>query len=151
MTERNNEPMSAHLDALRLGYLERLPEKLQAVASGWERVCRNEARDDAEKELRRALHALVGTAGTFGCKSVADIARRFEWLLKEAAVAAWESGELFYRQGAAYLQWLEEAAAFEKTVNRAVLAEAAVSEQPLAAALETDAAPIKFHADGEPC
>lgn len=151
MSELEEAGIGLRLDVLRLGYLERLPEKLQAIASIWERVRGNRERGSAEEELRRALHMLAGTAATFGCPGVADIARRFEGLLKEAAAVAWEGSALFYRQGTSYLQWLEEAAAMEQTAYHPVAAETSAKGQPLAAGLEYGAVPPKSHAADEPC
>lgn len=109
-----NPQYDQHLASLRQDYLARLSEKLQHIALGWEQVCHGEDRAAASENLARALHLLTGSAATFGCNAVADIARRFEALLKQAETVDWGDSELFFQQGASYWQWLNSAIALEE-------------------------------------
>jgi PAS domain S-box-containing protein len=103
-----NPPES--LEALRQGYLARLPEKLQAIAAAWEDVCQSADRPAAFDGLIQALHNLAGNAGTFACPGVMGVAQRFASLLKQAEETAWMDSALFFQQGNSYRQWLEQAA-----------------------------------------
>lgn len=113
MSEQNEAMHVSRLDALRQAYLERLPDKLRDIALNWERMCSSEDFESGLDDLIRSLHTLAGSAATFGCNAVSDIARRFEGLLKQAAGVDWQGGELFLRQGDAYLSWLADAAYVE--------------------------------------
>lgn len=124
MRETDEAASGKRLQALRQDYLRRLPEKLQAIAAGWDGVCGEPDRQAAIEALARTLHTLAGSAATFGCETVADIARRFEGLLKRSSAVQWGDAPLFFRQGAGYLQWLKEAAAVEGAADAAREADA---------------------------
>jgi HPt (histidine-containing phosphotransfer) domain-containing protein len=63
-------PLRAQFDALLAEYRAELPQKLDAMEALWSagRI----------PELRRALHTLAGSAGTFGLPQVGDQARAAE-------------------------------------------------------------------------
>lgn len=109
----NIELTEQQLAWLRQEYVRRLPEQLLAVAADWQKLCHTDDCADAVKPLLRVLHSLTGSAATFGCNGVADIARRFESLLKHAAEVGWQSDALFVQQGDSYLSWLHSAAGIE--------------------------------------
>lgn len=86
---------------LRQEFLRGVPERAGAIRSCCERLARDHADADALRELMRLVHALAGTAGTYGYAGVSDRCRTVEGacagLLRDGAeprttqVAAWRA------------------------------------------------------------
>ncbi len=69
-----------HLAAMAAEYGATLPAKLGELDSMW-RAVRDGGPPESLDQLRRALHTMAGTAGTFGLRPVTDSARAAESFL----------------------------------------------------------------------
>jgi chemotaxis protein histidine kinase CheA len=82
MFEQSDEAI-AQLQALRTAFAASLSDKVAAIHALWQLVKQqNEGDSDELRELYRAVHNLVGAAGTFGQAEVSVMARRLENALK---------------------------------------------------------------------
>lgn len=59
-----------------------LPARIAAIEALWEQVARDENTAQGMQELFRAVHALAGSAGTFGCAAVGKAAAAAEAALE---------------------------------------------------------------------
>lgn len=100
--------------SLRRMFLERLPETIADLAGDWRCMRQSGTTESQCQELAKRVAVLAGSAATFRCDAVADIAHRFEALLRRAERAG---GSLFVRQGDAYVDWLATAAVEEAAVS----------------------------------
>lgn len=72
------------LETLRQGFVERLPQRLQAIEQCWADCRAGTADLPALREGVRLAHSLGGSAQTFGFAAVGEAAARLE-----AALALW--------------------------------------------------------------
>ena len=74
-----NKPTFAEtLARMTEDFARQLPQRLAAIEQAWAACCAAPGDDDALADLRRSLHTLAGTAGTFGRHDVGDRARALE-------------------------------------------------------------------------
>ena len=73
---------------LRAEYRRGIPAKLDRLEALWSLILKEIADDERLKQLRRELHTIAGSAGTFGLPHVGDAARAAETCLGTAAGAA---------------------------------------------------------------
>lgn len=101
------------LACLQRTFRERLPGKIEELAGDWRCIRRNGATESQCQDLAKRVAVLAGSAATFRCHAVADIACRFEELLCRAERSGWAGSSLFVRQVDTYVEWLATAAAGE--------------------------------------
>jgi len=75
------EELEKKLEALRLTYLEHLPDKVAELDALWE-TARHSQESEALSTVTRMAHSLAGSGATFGLQSVTDTARALENFLK---------------------------------------------------------------------
>jgi len=66
---------------LRVQYVSQLPNKVQTLQLQWIEICTAEGRLEVCPAFQRQIHNLRGTAGTYGCPEIGDIASEIETLL----------------------------------------------------------------------
>jgi len=76
------------LRKMRLAYLAKLPQKLQAMEALVHKLNQADDCTDSFESLYRAVHTLRGTAGTYGLQIITAICKPFE----EYLATAQESG-----------------------------------------------------------
>lgn len=74
----------AAIRALSADYLARLPDKLDELEQAWRELCELGWRDDAARDLHRAVHGVTGSGRVFGLPEVSDAARLLEAELQSA-------------------------------------------------------------------
>lgn len=77
--------VTARLEAVRQAYLADLPQRRARLVQGWERLQRDPQNGDSYTEFHREVHSLSGSAATFGCDGLSEIARAFEFELADHA------------------------------------------------------------------
>jgi len=77
--------LSREFDALRAEYRKSMAEKLDRIEALWELILKGMHDDTRLAQLKRELHTIAGSAGTFGLPQVGDAARAAEDCLGEAA------------------------------------------------------------------
>jgi PAS domain S-box-containing protein len=69
------------LFALRQEYLARLEEKISQLKNHWEEICAASGKLDLYPDFQRQFHNMRGTAGTYGCPELSEVAAEIEILL----------------------------------------------------------------------
>lgn len=85
----DNAEFRRKLEQVHRTYLGRLPARLTEIEHGWSALA-GQGDSGSLEPLHRAVHSLVGSAGTFGHDRLSEIARRIERFLKPLK----ESGRL---------------------------------------------------------
>jgi PAS domain S-box-containing protein len=77
------ESQSVHekLLALRHEYLAHLEEKISLLNHQWQEICAAAGNLDIYPEFQRQFHNMRGTAGTYGCPELSDVAKEIDLLL----------------------------------------------------------------------
>jgi chemotaxis protein histidine kinase CheA len=83
-----NAQIQEVLQRMRLVYLAKLPQRLDAMETLVCKLRQDDVRADSFENLHRAVHTLKGTAGTYGLPIITAICKPFENCL----TAAHESG-----------------------------------------------------------
>lgn len=71
------------LQALRDEFIDRLPERIDAIRSQFQKIDASAWRSEEAEILHRLVHGLSGSAGTFGMQSLSDAARDMEIRLSD--------------------------------------------------------------------
>lgn len=71
------------LQALRAEFIDRLPERIDAIRSQFQKIDASAWRSEEAEILHRLVHGLSGSAGTFGMQSLSDAARDMEIRLSD--------------------------------------------------------------------
>ena len=74
--------LGREFDELRAEYRGEMPAKLERLDALWSRVASGAAGAEEVTELRRALHTIAGSAGSFGLPEIGDAARAAENFLE---------------------------------------------------------------------
>jgi HPt (histidine-containing phosphotransfer) domain-containing protein len=85
MTDAKSTALQDKLAARREAYRDALPNRLAEIASCWDRI-RHGSGDVAT--MRRLVHNIAGSAGTFGFSALGDKARELEQILSVRASSA---------------------------------------------------------------
>jgi HPt (histidine-containing phosphotransfer) domain-containing protein len=90
------DPLHDFLAAQRREYGQKLPGRVAAIRTAWERAAASRG-DDDYRVLEREAHSIAGSGGTFGFAAAGDMARTLEHAIErrdhgaiEAALAALE-------------------------------------------------------------
>lgn len=79
---------AAKLAALRAAYSSALLERLRAMSACWQALAAQPASSEAHADLARHAHALAGSAGAFGYRTLAGRAVELEETLRRLAATA---------------------------------------------------------------
>ncbi|WP_404360322.1 PAS domain S-box protein [Methylotuvimicrobium sp. KM1] len=71
------------LHELRAEFIDRLPERIGAIRSQFQKIDASAWRSEEAETLHRLIHGLSGSAGTFGMQSLSDAARDIELRLSD--------------------------------------------------------------------
>jgi HPt (histidine-containing phosphotransfer) domain-containing protein len=82
------QQIGREFDALRIEYRKSLPAKLDRIEALWDLILKGMQDDTRLEQLKKELHTIAGSAGTFGLPQVGLAARTAEDCLGEAADAA---------------------------------------------------------------
>jgi len=74
--------LGREFDELRAEYRSEMPAKLERLDALWSRVASGNAGAGELAELRRALHTIGGSAGSFGLPGIGNAARAAENFLE---------------------------------------------------------------------
>ena len=77
--------LGREFDELRAEYRSEMPAKLARLDALWSRVTSGNAGVEELAELRRALHTIAGSAGSFGLPEIGDAARAAENFLESTS------------------------------------------------------------------
>lgn len=72
---------AAKMEALKRGFAEGIPGRLEEIGRLWEEALREGADPAVRSHLHRQVHSLAGAAGTFGFPALSAAARSLEFLL----------------------------------------------------------------------
>ena len=77
------ESQSVHekLLALRHEYLAHLEDKISLLKNQWQEICAAAGNLDIYPEFQRQFHNMRGTAGTYGCPELSEVAKEIDLLL----------------------------------------------------------------------
>lgn len=77
------ESQSVHekLLVLRYEYLAHLEEKISLLKSQWQEICAAAGNLDRYPDFQRQFHNIRGTAGTYGCPELGEVAQEIDVLL----------------------------------------------------------------------
>ena len=89
--------LGKEFDALRAEYRSEMPAKLQRLDALWSRVASGSAGAEEVTELRRALHTIAGSAGSFGLPEIGGAARAAEDFLESTSKLSAEQRAEFAR------------------------------------------------------
>lgn len=78
----SDEELRRLMDAVSADFRAVLPARIATVDALWDQVLRGENAVQGMQELIRAVHALAGSAETFGCASVGRAAAAAESVLE---------------------------------------------------------------------
>jgi len=118
------EPATAQqtLDELIAGYVQRLPEKLDAISLATRSLHSEANTRHALRKLQALVHKLSGSAGTYNCPAVGTAARAYEILIDACIDSGAEPDSATLDQLGKKLGGLERAVArklSEHTIPRA--------------------------------
>jgi chemotaxis protein histidine kinase CheA len=82
------QQLSREFDVLRAEYRKSMPAKLDRIEALWDLILKGMQDDTRLAQLKKELHTIAGSAGTFGLPKVSDVARAAEECLGESADAA---------------------------------------------------------------
>ena len=82
------QKLGREFEALRTDYRKSMPAKLDRIEALWELILKGMQDDTRLAQLKKELHTIAGSAGTFGLPQVGSAARAAEECLGEAADAA---------------------------------------------------------------
>lgn len=68
------------IEELRQRFLRALPERVASISDTWARTRINTGSAMSRRELTTRLHALAGTAATYGLEDVSELAREAEMI-----------------------------------------------------------------------
>jgi len=94
-----------HLTVLAEKYRATVPQRMAAIEAALQAAAAAPA-PDALEALHESLHAVAGSAGSFGLRALGDEARRLEGLLREAMAGAGEWSAIV-PQVRSYLAWAQ--------------------------------------------
>jgi len=77
--------LGREFDELRAEYRSEMPAKLARLDALWARVASGDTAAGELAELRRALHTIAGSAGSFGLPEIGDAARTAENFLESTS------------------------------------------------------------------
>jgi len=80
--------LGREFEELRTEYRKSMPAKLDRIEALWELILKGMHDDTRLAQLKKELHTISGSAGTFGLPEVGNAARAAEECLGEAADAA---------------------------------------------------------------
>ena len=69
--------------SLRINYIANLVSNVEALQRQWQVICSATGNLEASLGFQRQLHNMRGTAKTFGCPEIGEIASTIENLLKQ--------------------------------------------------------------------
>jgi HPt (histidine-containing phosphotransfer) domain-containing protein len=78
----SNEELHRLMAAVNAEFRAVLPARIAAIDALWEQIARDENTAQCMQELSRAVHALAGSAETFGCAAVGKAAAAAEAALE---------------------------------------------------------------------
>jgi HPt (histidine-containing phosphotransfer) domain-containing protein len=81
------QQLGREFDELRGEYRKSMPAKLDRIEALWELILKGMSDDTRLVQLKKELHTIAGSAGTFGLPQVGNAARAAEDCLGEAADA----------------------------------------------------------------
>ena len=75
-----DEKLQDKLNALKIEYTKRLPNKIQMLETHWQHI---QKKWDLQqfRDFHREVHSLSGSAGTYGYLNLSDAARQLEFYL----------------------------------------------------------------------
>jgi len=82
------QKLGREFEALRVEYRQSMPAKLDRIEALWELILKGMQDDTRLAQLKKELHTIAGSAGTFGLPEVGNAARAAEECLGEATDAA---------------------------------------------------------------
>ncbi|AVR96769.1 Hpt domain-containing protein [Pseudoduganella armeniaca] len=95
-----------HLQALAEKYRASIPQRLAAIGAALDAIGASAAPAQLEA-LHESLHAVAGSAGSFGFSALGEEARRLEQLLRETMAGTAEFGKVA-PQVRRYLDWAND-------------------------------------------
>ncbi|GGZ05714.1 Hpt domain-containing protein [Pseudoduganella plicata] len=95
-----------HLQVLADKYRASVPQRMAAIEAAL-LAAGDTPGPGALEALHESLHAVAGSAGSFGLRALGDEARRLEGLLREAMAGAWEWTAIV-PQVRRYLAWAQQ-------------------------------------------
>jgi len=95
-----------HLTVLAEKYRATVPQRMAAIDAALQ-AAGAAPTPDALEALHESLHAVAGSAGSFGLRALGDEARRLEGLLREAMAGAAEWSAIV-PQVRSYLAWAQQ-------------------------------------------
>ncbi len=120
------DSIQRQLAALRLGFVEQLPQRLATLRAAHEDWCRGGVTE--LDEYHRLAHSLTGAGATFGCDRISQLARQLESHLKQLSDAG---GEGVMEQFVTAARWLDEMGAEVSNVDRPTRLAADVVDEEL--------------------
>ena len=72
---------SDHYQKLQERYGAALPGRITEIEQLWQQIIASAAYIELAQELRRHVHSVAGSAGTFGFSQMSEVAREFDALL----------------------------------------------------------------------
>jgi HPt (histidine-containing phosphotransfer) domain-containing protein len=82
-----DEKLIKKLERLQSAYIKALPEKVCAIESSWHSLLAEWSSKNIEN-LDRLAHNLYGTAGTYGCHAVSELALQIEVQVRQLPLTA---------------------------------------------------------------
>lgn len=70
-----------HYHQLQARYGAALPGRITEIEQLWQQIMASAAYSDLAQQLRRHIHSIAGSAGTFGFSQMSEVAREFDALL----------------------------------------------------------------------
>jgi chemotaxis protein histidine kinase CheA len=82
------QQLGREFEALRIEYRQSMPAKLDRIEALWDLILKGMQDDTRLAQLKKELHTIAGSAGTFGLPEIGTVARAAEECLGEAIDAA---------------------------------------------------------------
>ena len=83
----SKEELKAQIKALKIEYVDTLPEKKRLIGRLWQRLHRDRFDREVAQELSRRAHNLVGSGGLYGFPGISSAARDIETLACDLLVS----------------------------------------------------------------
>ncbi len=109
--KRSGKSLETELVRLRANFADKLPGRLQELTVLWLGLFAGQWEEDGARDLHRAVHGLVGTAGSLGFPAMAGTARRLERQLLAIIDAASPPTDHDSREVLGWFERIAEAAA----------------------------------------